>query len=244
MAAARLRLLPDVVADGAWNMAADDALLESASAGVASLRFYGWEPPTLSLGYFQPAEPARAWGKLGELAWLRRPSGGAALVHHHELTYALALPAGPAWQTADRSWPVRWHRLIQAVLAELGIATQLCEEERRFGDVLCFLHHTPGDVLLGACKVVGSAQRKGRGALLQHGGILLAQSPHTPILPGIVELTGRSVRPAELQALLVEQISQATGWAIEPDDWTPAETAFIPSRQTSRYQAAAWNAKR
>ena len=79
-------------------MASDDTLLESAAAGVASLRFYGWREPTLSLGYFQPSAPARAYPGLGGLAWVRRPTGGAALVHHHELTYALALPPGPTWQ--------------------------------------------------------------------------------------------------------------------------------------------------
>ncbi|MFO0927566.1 MAG: lipoate--protein ligase family protein [Gemmataceae bacterium] len=244
MTAPRVRLLPCVVADGGWNMAADDALLESASAGVASLRFYGWERPTLSLGYFQPADPARAHDGLEQLAWLRRPSGGAALVHHHELTYALALPAGPTWQPAGEPWPVRFHRVIQAALAELGVTTCLCATEQRFGDVLCFLHHTPGDVLLGACKIVGSAQRKGRGALLQHGGILLAQSPHTRLLPGIAELTGRTVAASELQTLLVVQLARVTAWAIEPADWTPDETAFIPTRLACRYHAAAWNQKR
>src|SRR4051812_37437670 len=83
------RLLPYRVAAGPENMADDDALLESAAAGVASLRFYGWCEPTLSLGYFQPAGPARAFPRLADLAWLRRPSGGSALVHHHELTYAV-----------------------------------------------------------------------------------------------------------------------------------------------------------
>src|SRR5438132_960258 len=93
-----VRLLPSTVASGPWNMAADEALLAAAVTGQASLRFYGWTEATLSLGYFQPAGPARALAGLGELAWIRRPSGGAALVHHLEITYALALPPGPAWQ--------------------------------------------------------------------------------------------------------------------------------------------------
>jgi lipoate-protein ligase A len=68
-----VRLLPFAVAGGAWNMAADEALLAAAVAGQASLRFYGWTEATLSLGYFQPVVPARARSELGGLAWVRRP---------------------------------------------------------------------------------------------------------------------------------------------------------------------------
>ena len=57
-----------------------------------------------------------------------------------------------------------------------------CREETRFTGLLCFQHLTPGDLLLQGAKVVGSAQRRHRGALLQHGGILLAASPHAPEL--------------------------------------------------------------
>src|SRR5262249_13270053 len=86
------RLLPYTVADGQTNVATDEALLESALAGVATLRFYGWSEPTLSLGYFQSHTIRLADPLLAELPFVRRPSGGDTLVQHHELTYALALP--------------------------------------------------------------------------------------------------------------------------------------------------------
>jgi lipoate-protein ligase A len=238
------RLLPAAVAPGPWNMAADDALLESAAAGVASLRFYGWTEPTLSLGYFQPSGPARAYPGLAGLARVRRPTGGAALVHHRELTYALALPPGGAWQSAGTSWLVRMHAVLQSALARLGVVTRLCEREEKFGDVLCFLHHTPGDLLVEGHKVVGSAQRKMRGALLQHGGILLARSPHTPALPGIAELSGRSLSPEDVQAAVVTALGEATGWRIQASEWTEAEEAVREERIGSRYTRAAWNEKR
>jgi lipoate-protein ligase A len=79
-----LRLLPFAAADGATNMARDEAMLESASArGVASLRFYTWTEPTLSLGYFQPRAPKDDVPNLARLAWVRRSTGGAGIVHHH-----------------------------------------------------------------------------------------------------------------------------------------------------------------
>src|SRR5262245_26530345 len=95
-----IRLLPYAIADGPHNMAADETLLEGAGRGVASLRFYGWSEATLSLGYFQPARRRFDAERLASLPFVRRPSGGDALVHHHELTCALALPAGRPWQAA------------------------------------------------------------------------------------------------------------------------------------------------
>src|SRR4051812_20081770 len=122
------RLLPFHVADGPWQMAADEALLESAGRGVASLRFYGWPTATLSLGYFQPEAVRRADPRLRELPWVRRPSGGSALVHHHEVPYALALPPGAPWQ-GRASCAVCAHAVIRDALAGLGIATRLAEAE-------------------------------------------------------------------------------------------------------------------
>jgi lipoate-protein ligase A len=240
------RLLPFQVAEGPANMARDEALLHSAvERRVASLRLYGWAVPTLSLGYFQSAAPARAFPGLGVLPWLRRPSGGSALVHHHELTYALALPAGPEWQGGS-PWLVRFHQIIVAVLADLGVGARRCEpgEAGKLGEVLCFLHHTPGDVLIGPAKVVGSAQRKVHGALLQHGSILLAQSPHTPLLPGIAELTGRTLAVDEIASALVDQFGQATGWTLAADVWTAQESRLVEEIMAERYTSPRWNDRR
>src|SRR5947209_17842724 len=193
-----IRLLPLEAADGPTNMAADEALLETAAdPGTASLRFYTWAEPTLSLGYFQPGNVVRSLREresgnpLAEradyipgLVWVRRSTGGAAIVHHHELTYALALPAGPPWHTAE-SWVCRFHHVIQAVLADHGVAARgvVCGEEAKLGDVLCFLHQTPADLTISGSKVVGSAQRKRHGALLQHGSSLLLRREFGPHLP-------------------------------------------------------------
>src|SRR6266852_2580802 len=162
------RLMPYAVASGALNMAADEALLESAQAGVASLRFYGWSEPTLSLGYFQSERSRVSNHLLAGLPFVRRPTGGDALVHDHEVTYALALPAGAPWQTG-KSWLQRMHGIISAALEQWGVVAPLSSpaDNPPFGGVLCFQHITPGDIVIGLDKVVGSAQRRQRGALLQ-----------------------------------------------------------------------------
>src|SRR5262245_36618496 len=101
-------------------MAADEALLETALAGRASLRFYGWDRATVSLGYFQPERLRHEDPRLVSLPSVRRPSGGAMLVHHHEVTYVLTLPPGPLWQTghAAQDWLRRMHEVIAAALAD------------------------------------------------------------------------------------------------------------------------------
>lgn len=240
------RHLPYQIGSGVWNMAVDDALLQTAATEAkASLRFYGWSVPTLTLGYFQAYEPALAHPHLAGLPWLRRPSGGAALVHHHELTYALALPEGKDWQ-AGSAWLFCFHTLVRDVLGQMGIKADLVSpgNEVKRGEVLCFLHQTPGDLLVSGCKVAGSAQRKQHGALLQHGGILLAHSPHTPEIPGILELTGLSLDARSLANALVAELSTQTGWSLADEDWTAAEQEVIVEQVRDRYTSKSWNERR
>src|SRR4051794_28140239 len=79
---------------GEWNMAMDESLLESAiSDNIATLRWYQWSEPTLSLGYFQKSVDLFDEGLLARLPVVRRLSGGGAILHDDELTYCLAIPA-------------------------------------------------------------------------------------------------------------------------------------------------------
>jgi len=242
-----LRLLPFAEADGPTNMARDEALLESAERGVASLRFYTWSKPTISLGYFQKHQA-------GRVPWVRRSTGGAAIVHHHELTYALALPAGKEWQGRE-SWICRFHHRVREALADIGVKSHVvvCGEEKKLGEFLCFLHQTAGDLLVEGAKVAGSAQRKRKGALLQHGSILLSRSEHAPMLPGIddlasVEASDRRAFPQCTPAFrldarhLAERL--AARFTTEPGDWTTEEIRRIPAILEEKYANPAWNEKR
>lgn len=226
-------------------MAADEVLLASAALGIASLRFYCWSQPTLSLGYFQPEAVRRSHPSLAALPFVRRPSGGATLIHHHELTYALALPPGPAWQDRPATWLCRTHRLIAAALQRLGVEAQPVQCHTESGaQVLCFHKHTPGDLAIGPAKVVGSAQRRHRGALLQHGAILLAASPHAPQLQGIAELTGKRISPDILEQSVIEEFLRETSCDVQPGDWTGAELQQIAHLAATKYATDAWNCKR
>jgi lipoate-protein ligase A len=240
------RLLPFEAADGPANMAADEVLLEAAERGAASLRFYQWSVPTLSLGYFQPEAPRRSDPRLAGLPWVRRATGGGALVHHFEITYALALPPGVPWQRRGESWACRLHGVLRAALASLGVPSLSCGEggEKGRGEFLCFLHQTPGDVLLGGHKVVGSAQRKRRGAVLQHGSLLLAVSPFTPSLPGIFDLSRIHLPSAAVRAAAVEHFGRETGWKLDENDWTGQERQRREELIAAKYATEAWNRRR
>jgi lipoyl(octanoyl) transferase len=244
-----LRVLPFQIASGTEQMARDEAMLQSAAdRGIASLRFYQWSEPTLSLGYFQPEEIRQTHERIQTLAWVRRASGGATILHHtpHEWTYSFAIPAEAGWPVDRGNAICEFHYIIRDALKLQGISTQVvvCGEEKKLGDCLCFLHHTPGDLALNGSKVVGSAQRKLRGAVLQHGTILLSGSPYTPELPGILELTGKHVDTHELGRELVQCFAHTLKTDARTSDWDHEEIAMARQIDREKYQSAEWNHRR
>ena len=238
------RLLPHSEASGPLNMARDEVLLERAVEGVASLRFYGWSEPTVSLGYFQSHHHVLEDPDLKQLGWVRRASGGDALVHHHEVTYALALPPGRDWQSGEL-WQ-RMHQVIVNALSQLGVKAYLFEPQTEddFSGSLCYEHFTIGDVMIDNHKIVGSAQRKQKKAILQHGGVLLQQSVHTPTLPGIHELSQVNVSPSALIEQLTSGLIKLTGWRLEPSDWIEQEAQRADELVEMKYGTERWNKKR
>ena len=245
-----VRTLPFATRSGAENMAADEAMLLSAAVqDLASFRAYSWTEPTLSLGYFQPAAVRLDDEMLSDLAWVRRSTGGATIVHDPaaEVTYSLALPPGKSWQPQGESWICRMHEFLRESLESVwGIDSKLvvCGAEQKLGPVLCFQHQTPGDLLVNGHKIAGSAQRKHKGALLQHGSILLRRSAFAPALPGILELTGKHITRDELAIALTRRTAVETGWHHHPGDWTVGELALREQIELEKYGSPAWNAKR
>jgi lipoyl(octanoyl) transferase len=232
-------LFPFLTADGPTQMAADEALLEHViTTGRPALRFYNWDPPTLSLGYFQPYA-----SRLPGLPVVRRMTGGGAIVHDRELTYALGLPPGPIQK--DPHWACRMHDIIRVALAEWGVtAVSGCGLEVGRGAFLCFEHQSPGDLLLGGHKIGGSAQRKRDGVILQHGSILLAASQHAPRFHGIRELTGTTIDPQGFADRLGRTLSRITGWSPAPVEWSVDLKARRWQLGIERYANPAWTERR
>jgi lipoate-protein ligase A len=113
-------------ADGPANMALDEALLDVVAAGLgaAFVRTYGWTTPTLSLGYFQHLDQARADSRFQSVPVVRRLTGGGAIWHHHELTYALVVPAGHPLVRPSTDLYAAVHGAIVEAMVELSYTTK------------------------------------------------------------------------------------------------------------------------
>jgi lipoate-protein ligase A len=213
---------------GVVQMAIDEYLLTRAEAGQASFRFYTWNPPTLSLGYFQPhAERLRVPGA-ETLPWVRRTTGGGAILHGEDLTYALALPPAMARQMAPAEWHQRIHQVMLSEVRKAKLEAWLQDGPRKQPnelDYLCFGVPQPDDIVAPGGKVVGSAQRLRHGALLQHGSI------YGP---------ARAVLQERLPGALVAVF----GWETESTSWTPADWEAIRILATEKFASPAWNERR
>lgn len=242
-----LRLLIDPPASGAWNMAVDEALLASAAAGVATLRFYTWSEPTLSLGYFQPARQRDTHAASRGCPLVRRASGGGAILHDRELTYSLAVPLRQRFGAqAGSLYQIAHHTLVQSLRA-MGVVAHLhvpAADEPAATDFLCFQRRTQGDVLCGPAKIAGSAQRRSRGALVQHGSVLLGRSPRAPELPGIEQLSGVRVTAEQLLAIWHPQIATELRATIQPGRLTEAERANAAAIEGERFSSPSWTLRR
>ncbi|GAB4536524.1 MAG: lipoate--protein ligase family protein [Anaerolineales bacterium] len=169
-------------ARGAWNMAVDEAILEAAGRGEVppTLRLYAWEPPCLSLGYAQPFEDVDLDG-LRSNGWevVRRPTGGRAILHTDELTYAICGPHDvPLLQGSVLE---SYHRISVALLnalhllgapAESAPAPQVAPGSDPKGPV-CFEVPSSYEITASGKKLIGSAQARKQIGVLQHGSLPL-----------------------------------------------------------------------
>jgi len=184
--ARRWRLIHTGDSTGARNMAVDDLLLEQVAqtAGTPVLRFYGWAPPAVSIGYNQSAagELDLARCQREGIDVVTRPSGGRAVLHWNELTYSLLWPDNePALAGGVSASCQRVGQSLALGLRLFGVGAELepGDVKKRMGSFpeaargLCFASTSRWEVKCGGKKLVGSAQRRVRGGALQHGSLLL-----------------------------------------------------------------------
>jgi lipoate-protein ligase A len=156
----------EVPRSAAINMAIDEALLEQAI--VPTIRFYRWDHPALSFGYF---------GKFADVAGYQRDSvrrwtGGGIVLHGDDLTYSLVIPASDsAFKESSMSIYENVHRAISTALMSLGTKTELASEKSGEISESCFASPVRADVLLNGRKIAGAAQRRTHRGLLQQGSI-------------------------------------------------------------------------
>jgi lipoate-protein ligase A len=238
------------------NMAIDQTLLDRAELlGESWLRLYSWEPHCLSFGRHEPAAQRYDVERIAarRIDTVRRPTGGRAVWHGPELTYAVAAP-GLRFGSLQEAY-LEIHDMIGQALGELGIEAVLASSRRSepLDAGACFSQPAGGEVLVGGRKVVGSAQLRRGGALLQHGSILLAdrqrmvrelmqgpagQDSFSGQRDSALPLLGGSLTIVEL----AEEIA-GTAAARWPGNWhrtAAGEVTEAASRHYPQFRSPAW----
>ncbi len=174
------RLIDSGSNTGSRNMAIDEAIFSChAETGFEyTLRLYTWTPPAVSIGYFQDLEQEinlESCEKLG-IDYVRRPTGGGAILHDMELTYSFtASTGGVIPMNICESYKVICGAVIMG-LKSLGIKAENRQGERRLKQrksPVCFVESSNYDIIVQGKKIVGSAQRRLKDKLIQHGSILI-----------------------------------------------------------------------
>lgn len=157
--------------DAAFNMALDEALLESvASLGAPVLRCYGWSQPAATFGYFQHFAEIEKATLLRPL--IRRPTGGGLVPHDADWTYSLTFPPGHEWHELRAEDSYRSvHEWIQRAFAKLNVATEVAPCCKKTAPGQCFVGHEKFDLLWHGKKIAGAAQRRNKLGLLIQGSV-------------------------------------------------------------------------
>ena len=254
------RLLVDPAAAGARNMAVDQAIAEAVQRGDAppTLRFYSWRPRALSLGYHQPLDLVdRSLARRLGIDVVRRITGGGALLHSDELTYAMAVP--------------RRHRLVRggvrasyaaltqglaAGLEALGLAPEAVAPEHAAEETLpglCFWSPSGHELWVGAHKMVASAQGRVHGGVLQHGSLVMSHDSDIHSLthtsapnagpPGLRDVLSQPTTLGELVQTLARGFADRLRIAPQPGALTPGERHRSDELVKVRYAHDAWLAR-
>jgi lipoyl(octanoyl) transferase len=195
---------------GAENMALDEALLERAHhSRQAVFRVYTWNEPTLSFGRNQTARGTYDRNRARErgVSVVRRLTGGRALLHHREVTYSVTAPL--AIGASLRESYARINRLLVDGLRRLGVAVEpQVPSERSAGPTAapCFERPAAGELVVEGRKLVGSAQWRDEGAMLQHGSILVEDDQ-----PMVATLAGNAVASPRPAATLSAALGRSPG---------------------------------
>lgn len=229
-------------------MARDETLLLGPDAPWAALRLYSWAPPTISLGYFQRYDDyLRLSAPLNELAVVRRTTGGGAILHDREVTYCLVLAEA---LPLARKGPVDLYRVAheawQRALRLTGLETRLAPEEYplptpRTGPFFCFEKPGRTDLLLGERKLLGSAQRRSAGRVLQHGSLILEQrfAAH----PGASLGAPASGLVETWDDAFVSELAGALGTQPIPTAWSATQLGDAGARR-EKYSSMDWLRRR
>lgn len=228
------RLILDPPAPGAWNMAVDEAILNTARQGNVppTLRLYAWNPACLSLGYAQPISDVDE-KRLEEFGWdmVRRPTGGRAILHTDELTYSVCGPEHEPVLSGDiLSSYKRLSAAILAALEHIGVGVQALPQEKnpvsKTPEPVCFEIPSNYEITANGKKLVGSAQARRQGGVLQHGTLPLygdlARIVQVLRFPNPVSRAQAAERLLERATTIQTALGRLVDWQLAADSFIRA----------------------
>lgn len=254
-----LTVWEDEPSSGAVNMAADELLAEEvASRGGLAVRLYRWNQPTLSLGGFQKLADAEPLAGEAGLDLVRRPSGGGAILHGTDITYAAAVARGHPLAGSPQQFYDALHGALVSMLQDAGIAASMFTPDQAAGGapgesspdgpLLCFDRRAVGDVVIGPHKVMGSAQRRLAGSILQHGSLLVGQCDQAGAAharPGLVELVRNGSLADELAIRWLERVAASLGLGLDRSGpFLHGDMVNRVAERAERFRSAAWLGRR
>ncbi len=204
-----------VPAGAALNMAIDEAIF--AQAQQPSLRFYGWERPALSFGYFGKFDDVALEAELREV--VRRWTGGGIVPHGDDLTYSLVTPTcDPVANEGPAVIYAALHEAIRAALSLEGYVAELAAEAAPKVSDACFANPVRYDLMLEGRKIAGAAQRRTRAGFLHQGSI---QLPHLSqsFRQRFAALLGKEIRDEKIAPSILQSAARLAREKYGAESW-------------------------
>lgn len=258
-----------------YNMALDEALLEFHSKGEIPpiIRFYEWNPATLSIGYFQRAERDINFEALRaqNLGFVRRPTGGRAVLHDSELTYSIIVteqyPDMPetvteAYRVLSEGLRLGFQNLGLDAYFSIPDTEEKRQDLKKPRSAVCFDASSWYELVVEGKKVAGSAQTRQKGVILQHGAILLdldeeqllslfkfsseeAKEKMRLSLPekavAINQLTDRRITIPECVEAFKKGFEQSLDIELVPYELTAEQQQYVKTLEETKYLTNEWN---
>lgn len=260
------RLLAYDINAPSWNMAVDEAIYYSYRVGLGppTLRFYGWNPPTLSVGYFQNIDKEVTLSALSKLGFglVRRNTGGRAVLHQKELTYSIVAGVKDGLPESLMGSYFYISKALVRACRSFGVLAELHEgvSNKEKGTGACFESPSWYELTANGRKLVGSAQLRQQGSLLQQGSILIDFSAEDlgavlklhkiPIDEWVIKINrkvtsfkdqGIVVNVTELAKKIIESFQELYNIEIEEGSLTQAELAMTDKLILEKYANDQWN---
>ncbi|HLC96244.1 MAG TPA: biotin/lipoate A/B protein ligase family protein [Candidatus Nanoarchaeia archaeon] len=254
----KVRLLDTGIHDAFMNMAIDEALL---SSSMPVLRFYAWKPAALSIGYFQSKEQFNFDAlRSNNIDFVRRVTGGNAVLHDVEITYSFIIDESQMPASIVESYKVISKGLLQG-LKNLGLDPRMNEEVTKgHKSAVCFQEPSWYEILVNGKKILGSAQKRIQGKLLQHGAILIEADIDTYCslfknystqmakevkkrMTSIATERNKKTDYAEVRDAMADGFRTALNMDIQKSSLTGDEMAAAETLSRKKYGTATWNMK-